>query len=146
MQLTRHSDYSLRVLTFLAMRSGEMATIPEIAEAYGISRAHLMKIVQRLGQLGYIQTLRGRGGGLLLGRPPEEIRLGELLRHTEENLDLVECFSVSSSAGCRIEPACKLKGILAEALQSFFGTLDRYTLADLVRGRAAPLKRLLQLA
>lgn len=146
MQLTRHSDYSLRVLTFLAMRSGEMATIPEIAEAYGISRAHLMKIVQRLGQLGYIQTLRGRGGGLLLGRPPEEIRLGELLRHTEENLDLVDCFSVSSSAGCRIEPACKLKGILAEALQSFFGTLDRYTLADLVRGRAAPLKRLLQLA
>ncbi len=146
MQLTRHSDYSLRVLTFLAVRSGEMATIAEIAEAYDISRTHLMKVVQRLGQFGYVKTLRGRGGGLLLGRPPEQIRLGELFRHMEENLDLVECFSVPSrEPACRIEPSCKLKGIFAEALQSFLGTLDCYTLADLVRGRVAPLERLLQL-
>jgi len=146
MRLTRHSDYSLRVLIFLAAKRDELATIPEIATAYGISRAHLMKVVQTLAELGYLETVRGRGGGLALGMKPEKIRVGTVIRQTEESLDLVDCFSSGTGARvCRIAPACKLKGILAEALQAFFRKLDEYTLADIVEGRAAPLKRLLAL-
>jgi Rrf2 family transcriptional regulator, nitric oxide-sensitive transcriptional repressor len=146
MHLTRHSDYSLRVLIFLAAKRDELGTIPEIANAYGISRAHLMKVVQTLAELGYIKTVRGRGGGLSLGMAPDAIRIGALIRRTEESLDLVDCFSSGKGARtCRITPACKLKGILAEALQAFFRKLDEYTLADIVEGRAAPLRRLLAL-
>ena len=145
MYLTRHSDYSLRVLMFLAVNRDEVSTIPQITAAYGISRGHLMKVVQHLGHLGYVKTLRGRGGGLSLGAEPETIRLGQVVRQTEENLDLVECFS-SRGAGCRIQPACRLKAAIQEALDAFLKVLDSYTLADMVNGRAAPLKRLLQLA
>jgi len=145
MQLTRHSDYSLRVLIFLAVNRDALATIPQIAEAYGISRGHLMKVVQELGQLGYIETLRGRGGGLRLALDPSQIRLGDVVRKTEERLDLVECFS-TSGGGCRIEPACRLKAALQQALAAFIETLNGYTLADVAGGRAAPLRRLLQLA
>lgn len=144
MQLTQHSDYSLRVLIFLAVMRDELATIPQIAEAYGISRAHLMKVVQELGQLGLVETVRGRGGGLRLALDPSEIRLGEVLRKTEERLDLVQCLS-SQPDRCRIEPACRLKGALKEALEAFIQALNRYTLADIADGRAAPLRRLLQL-
>jgi len=147
MRLTVHSDYSLRVLIFLAARNGEMSTIPEIAEAYGISRAHLMKVVHELGRLGYVETTRGRHGGLSLGRPPESIRIGEVLRQTEESLALVECFSKARPGdGCRIDGACRLKGVLAEAMRAFFAVLDDHTLADIVGARAAPLRRLLRLA
>jgi len=149
MHLTRYSDYSLRVLIFLAAkRDDELATIPEIAGAYGISRAHLMKVVQLLGQLGYVETLRGRNGGLKLGMTPEKIKVGQVLRQTEESFQLVDCFSADATGarGCAITPACKLRGMLAEALQAFLGVLDRYTLADIVEGRAAPLRRLLQMA
>jgi len=147
MRLTVHSDYSLRVLIFLAARRGEMSTIPEIARAYGISRAHLMKVVHELGRLGYVETTRGRHGGLTLGRAPESIRVGEVLRQTEETLALVECFSKASPGdGCRIDGACRLKGALAEAMRAFFGVLDDYTLADIVGARSAPLRRLLRLA
>jgi Rrf2 family nitric oxide-sensitive transcriptional repressor len=150
MHLTRYSDYSLRVLIFLGAKRDERATIPEIAEAYGISRAHLMKVVQLLGQLGYVETLRGRNGGMRLGAPPEKIRIGQVLRQTEESFALVDCFSSDAAGGaargCAITPACKLRGMLAEALQGFLAVLDRYTLADILEGRAAPLRRLLQLA
>jgi len=145
MQLTRHSDYSLRVLIFLAVNRDVLATIPQIAEAYGISRGHLMKVVQQLGHLGYVETLRGRGGGLRLALDPTQIRLGDIVRQTEERLDLVECFS-TSVGGCRIEPACRLKGALQQALAAFIETLNAYTLADVAGGRAAPLRRLLQIA
>lgn len=146
MRLTVHSDYSLRVLMFLAAKNGGVATIPEIAEAYGISRGHLMKVVHELGRLGYVETLRGRNGGLQLGKPKEAIRLGAVVRETEESLALVECFvKTEAGDGCKIAGACRLKGILAEALSAFFAVLDRHTLADLVEGRAAPLRRLLQL-
>lgn len=147
MRITLHSDYSLRVLIFLATRRAELATIPQIAAAYGISRTHLTKVVQELGRLGYVDTLRGRNGGLALARPPEDIRIGEVLRNTEESLSLVECFAAPvEGQGCRIDGACRLKGVLAEALDAFLAVLDRYTLADLVQGRAAPLRRLLTLA
>ena len=146
MRLTRYSDYSLRVLIFLGIKGKELATIPEIAEAYGISRGHLMKVVQMLGQLGYVETLRGRGGGLKLGMDPRQIQIGQVLRQTEENFELVDCLSSSGERSCRITPSCKLRGMLAEALGAFLAVLDQYTLADIVEGRAAPLKRLLQLA
>lgn len=147
MRLTVHSDYSLRVLTFLALKRGSLATIPEISEAYGISRGHLMKVVHELGRLGYVATLRGRNGGLTLGKPAESIRIGQVLRQTEESLALVQCFGESQSGlGCKIDGTCRLKGVLAEAQRAFFDVLDRYTLADIVDGRAAPLKRLLRLA
>jgi Rrf2 family nitric oxide-sensitive transcriptional repressor len=148
MHLTRYSDYSLRVLIFLGIKGKELATIPEIAAAYGISRGHLMKVVQRLGQLGYVETLRGRGGGLRLGMAADKIRVGQVLRQTEESLDLVDCFS-SDTGGerpCAIIPACRLRGMLTEALQAFLRVLDQYTIADIIEGRAAPLKRLLKLA
>lgn len=141
-----HSDYSLRVLIFLAAKNGASATIPEIAGAYGISRGHLMKVVQALARFGYVETLRGRNGGLQLGKPKEAIRLGDVVRETEESLAIVECFATPEAGdGCKIAGACRLKGVLAEALNAFLAVLDRYTLADLVEGRGAPLRRLLQL-
>jgi Rrf2 family nitric oxide-sensitive transcriptional repressor len=145
MQLTQHSDYSLRVLIYLAVHRAELAKIPEIAAAYGISRTHLMKVVQNLGQLGYVETVRGRGGGLRLALDPTRIRVGEVVERTEERLDLVQCFS-SGSDRCRIEPVCRLKGVMREALTAFIEALNRYTLADIAEGRAAPLRRLLQIA
>jgi Rrf2 family nitric oxide-sensitive transcriptional repressor len=141
MQLTRYSDYSLRVLIYLAIRPERMATIEEISKAYGISRAHLMKVVHHLGRAGFLNTVRGRGGGFSLARPPEEIRVGDVIRHTEDRMDLVECFDPGTSH-CRIEAACGLRGVLEEALDTFLGTLDRYTLADLIVRRRRPLDRL----
>ncbi|HEX3776397.1 MAG TPA: Rrf2 family transcriptional regulator, partial [Polyangiaceae bacterium] len=102
--------------------------------------------VHLLGQLGYIETLRGRGGGMRLGMVPSEIRIGQLLRQTEESFELVDCLAKNGERSCRITSACKLRGMFEEALRAFLGTLDRYTLADIVEGRAAPLRRLLQLA
>ena len=146
MRLTVHSDYSLRVLIFLAAKNEGIATIPEIADAYGISRGHLMKVVHALARLGYVETLRGRNGGLSLGKPKESIRIGDVVRETEESLAIVECFAgAEAGEGCKIAGTCRLKGVLAEALNAFFAVLDRYTLADLVEGRGAPLRRLLQL-
>ncbi len=145
MQLTRYTDYSLRVLTYLAVSPERLATIDEIAQAYEISRSHLMKVVHALGRAGYIDTQRGRGGGVRLARLPDEISLGDVVRSTEEKLDLVECFSPSTSA-CRIDSVCGLRGIFEEALDSFLETLDQYTLADLVARRRQPLSALLNIA
>jgi Rrf2 family nitric oxide-sensitive transcriptional repressor len=142
MQLTRYSDYSLRVLIYLAVRPDALATIEEISRAYGISKAHLMKVVHHLGRAGFLNTVRGRGGGFSLARPPREISVGDVIRHTEDRMDLVECFDPDTSR-CRIEPACGLRGVLEEALDAFLDTLDRYTLADLVTRRRKPLDRLL---
>lgn len=144
MRLTVQSDYSLRVLIFVAARRGELSTIPEIAQAYDISRAHLMKVVHHLGKLGYLSTVRGRSGGIRLAKPAAEICIGHVVRSTEETLALVPC--LAQDDGCRIQGACRLKGMLSEALAAFFQVLDRYTLADVVDGRGTPLRRLLQLA
>jgi Rrf2 family nitric oxide-sensitive transcriptional repressor len=142
MQLTRYSDYSFRVLIYLALAPGRLVTIEEIARRYGISKAHLTKVVHQLGRGGYVETVRGRGGGLRLARPPEEIGVGELVRATEGGLALVECLGPRGE--CPIVPACGLRPVLQEALAAFLAVLDGYTLADLVARRRAPLARLLQ--
>jgi Rrf2 family nitric oxide-sensitive transcriptional repressor len=142
-QLTRYSDYSLRVLIYLALDPQRLVTIEDIARSYDISKAHLMKVVHQLGLRGYVETMRGRGGGLRLARSPEEIRIGEVVRSTEENMDLVECFDPASSR-CAIEPTCGLRSVLHEALAAFLAVLDRYTLADIVARRRKPLARLLE--
>jgi Rrf2 family nitric oxide-sensitive transcriptional repressor len=142
-QLTRHSDYSLRVLIYLALDPERLVTIEEVARSYEISKAHLMKVVHRLGLAGYVETVRGRKGGLRLAKPAGQIRVGDVVRSAEENLALVECFEPATSR-CAIDPACGLRPVLHEALESFLATLDRYTLADLVARRRAPLVRLLE--
>jgi Rrf2 family nitric oxide-sensitive transcriptional repressor len=133
MRLTLYTDYSMRVLIYLGQRRDQLVTIGEIAAYYGISRNHLMKVVHQLGTWGYIETLRGKGGGIRLAHAPERINLGEVVRLTEENMDIVECFTADASR-CIIEPVCVLKNVLEKALDNFLATLDLYTLADLLQG------------
>jgi Rrf2 family transcriptional regulator, nitric oxide-sensitive transcriptional repressor len=137
MQLTRYTDYALRVLIYLGHKGDELSTINEISRMYNVSENHLMKIVHGLGKLGYITTLRGKGGGLKLARAPEQIRLGEVVRDTEETLDLVECFASDYGGECRLTSNCKLKSVLGEAQRAFFEVLDQYTLKDLAAKRAS---------
>lgn len=134
MRLTKQTDYALRVLIHVGLQDGERVRLADIAEAFAISRNHLMKVVNRLGSHGYILTLRGRSGGLLLSRPAETIRVGDVVRDLEDDLRLVECFPASTSA-CRIEPACALKQSLEDALQAFLDVLDQVSLADLLKSR-----------
>lgn len=129
-RLTLHTDYALRVLIHLAARPGQLCSIGEIARAYGISRNHLMKVVNSLAHEGYLATTRGRGGGIRLARPPEEINVGAVVRHTEESLDLADCGS------CFIAPACGLTGVLRDALSAFLTVLDGKTLADITARRS----------
>lgn len=140
MHLTSYTDYALRVLVYVGLKGGEIATIAEIAERFGISRNHLMKIVHRLGTLGYLRTTRGKGGGIRLARPPGRIRVGDVVRAMEEDLTIVECFGLDP-VRCRIEPACVLRDLFGRALRAFFAELDRHTLADLL----APEDRLVRL-
>lgn len=143
MRLTRYTDYSLRVLIFLATKGEQRSTIGEIAERFTISRNHLMKVVQDLNHKGYITAVRGKHGGLVLKRAPEDILLGELVRNTERDLALVECFADPNA--CVITPACRLRPILSEALEAFLGVLDRYTLADMLDPHRPELSKLLHL-
>ncbi|MGD6779620.1 RrF2 family transcriptional regulator [Sutcliffiella horikoshii] len=135
MKLTLYTDYSLRVLLYLASapENNKLIQIKEIAEAYGISKNHLMKVTFHLGKLGYVETIRGRNGGLLLAKEPEELNIGELVRQTEEDFHIVECFQ--DHASCVISPHCKLKGVLYQATQAFISVLDQYTLADLITNK-----------
>lgn len=142
MQLTLHTDYALRVLMRLAVAPERLATVEEIAGAYEISRAHLVKVVHGLARLGYVETLRGRRGGVRLARPASRIGIGRVVRDTEERFSLVECFDPEARP-CRIASACHLRGALREAQEAFLAALDAYTLADLVRPRAASIARLL---
>lgn len=145
MHITRYTDYSLRVLIYLALQQERLATIQEIADSYDISKNHLMKVVHQLTLKGYIESVRGKNGGLRLHRQPDDINIGVLVRETEQDLNLVECFS--SNNKCCITPVCGLKNILAEALKAFLETLDQYTLADILPERQRPqLLRLLQIA
>ncbi|MEQ9546803.1 MAG: Rrf2 family transcriptional regulator [Marinobacter sp.] len=145
MHITRYTDYSMRVLIYLAVQSDRLATIQEIADSYDISKNHLMKVVHQLNKKGYIETIRGKKGGIRLHLAPEEINVGVLVRETEQDMNIVECFS--SGNACRITPVCGLKSMFAEALKAFLETLDKYTLADVVQSQHRPqLLRLLQIA
>ena len=140
MKLTTYTDYTLRVLMYLALRPEELSTIQGIAQAYAISESHLMKVVQQLGKSGFVEALRGKGGGLRLAVPASEVRLGAVVRAAEGDGPIVECFA--DPARCRIMSGCRLAGVLQEAQAAFYAALDAYTLADLVR-EPAPLAQLL---
>lgn len=144
MRLTVYSDYALRVLMYLALKGDERATIREISEGYGISRNHLMKIVQDLGRMGFVETIRGKSGGIRLAKAPERIQIGAVIRQTEPDFDVVECFDREVS-GCRLQGGCVLAGALDEAVGAFLAVLDGYSLADLVKPKRK-LRRLLSLA
>lgn len=132
MRLSVYSDYSLRVLMYAALRSPGRVTVDEVAEAFAISRHHLVKVVHDLGRSAYLHTHRGIGGGFTLARPPEQIRVGDIVRLGEETGTVIECLD-KPERPCRIFPACRLKGVLDEAAAAFFAVLDDCTLADLVK-------------
>ena len=139
MELSRFTDYSLRVLMYAAARAPEKITLKEIADAYRISHHHLVKIVHRLGILGYLRNQRGRSGGIHLGRAAEEIHVGDVVRQTETHFNLAECFNPATDA-CRISPVCVLKGVFHDAREAFLKVLDGCTIADLVKNRGAFLR------
>ncbi|MCA0149988.1 MULTISPECIES: Rrf2 family transcriptional regulator [Rossellomorea] len=133
MRLTLYTDYSLRVLIFLASKpKDELSNIKEIADAYSISKNHLMKVTYELGKMGMIETIRGRNGGIRLAQSPEDINIGKLVRATEEDFHLVECFDAENNS-CIITPVCGLKHVLGKALNAYLSVLDDYTLSDLIQ-------------
>ncbi len=134
MRLTNFTDYALRVLIYLGVHRGDdqLRTISDIAAAYGISENHLTKVVHHLAKLGYIETVRGKGGGLRLARAPEGINVGDVVRGTEADIATVECLA-EGNRNCPIAPACALQSVLECARTAFFSVLDRHTLADLVQ-------------
>jgi Rrf2 family nitric oxide-sensitive transcriptional repressor len=134
MKLTAFTDYSLRVLIYLAADTTRRATIAEIAESFGISENHLVKVVHFLGKQGWIETVRGKGGGILLAMPPGQVGVGKVVRDTEGAAMPAECFS-EDGGNCVISDACRLKGVLGEAVKAFYEVLDRYTLEDISRNR-----------
>jgi Rrf2 family nitric oxide-sensitive transcriptional repressor len=144
MRLTVYTDYALRVLMYLALKDDRLATIEEIAQSYGISKNHLMKVVHQLGVAGYIDTVRGRRGGIRLAKPAKAVRLGEVVRHTEPDMAIVMCFE-PINADCAVLPYCVLRKALERARGAFIDVLDDYTLSDLVKPRA-PLQAMLSIA
>jgi Rrf2 family nitric oxide-sensitive transcriptional repressor len=138
MRLTLYTDYSLRVLLYLANKEDKIVTITELADFYRISRNHLVKVVHNLGLNGYLLTTRGRNGGLKLARPAKEILIGEVVRSTEPDFDLLECFNPITDK-CVITRSCSLKGVLFNAQAGFLGILDKYTLADIAKASRKPL-------
>lgn len=141
MRLSTYSDYSLRLLMYAAVKDPGLVTIQDVAVAYGISKNHLMKVAFQLGRQDFLETVRGRNGGLRLARRPEKIGLGDVLRKTEGDFHMVECFDAASN-GCTITRACRLRGVLSRALDAYLAVLDEYTLADLAQPRSG-LSRLL---
>lgn len=134
MRLSLHTDYALRALIYLASMREPATTAGAIADAYGISKNHLVKVLQRLRALGYVETGRGRGGGVRLGRKAAAIRLGDVVRQTEDLGEMVECFNIETNT-CPLAQACLLKHRLREALEAYLAVLDRYTLADVSANR-----------
>ncbi|MGB5211628.1 MAG: Rrf2 family transcriptional regulator [Gammaproteobacteria bacterium] len=140
MRLTVFTDYALRVLMYLAVNPEQRVTIRDVAEGYGISRNHLMKVVNKLTRAELVDASRGVNGGLRLARAPEEITIGEVVRKTEDEIALVECFRADNQ--CIITPECALKDVFGEAQTAFLDVLDSYTLADLMAPRSRLAKRL----
>ena len=134
--MTLHTDYALRMLIYVAARRDKTCTVNDVAEAYGLSRNHLLKVAQTLRDLGLVETTRGRTGGIRLAKAPEQIAVGALVRATEEEFSLAECMQAGGRA-CAISPACRLKGMLHEALGAFLAVLDKYTLADILQNRVS---------
>lgn len=141
MRLTAFTDYSLRVLIYLAAQPGRRATIAEVSTAFEVKENHLSKVVHFLGKAGLLANVRGKGGGLELALPPERIVVGEVVRQTEGASVPAECFAENGTP-CRIARSCHLRGVLQEAVDAFYAVLDRYTLADLVHNRQALAKLL----
>ncbi len=136
MRLTLHTDYALRVLMHVGLKDDRLSTIPEIVAQFDISRGHIMKVVHRLGRKGYLETIRGKGGGMRLARTPREIGIGAVVRDMEGELGVLGCLQ-DGERYCRIEESCVLRNALREATNAFLAALDRYTLADLIRPRRA---------
>lgn len=135
MRLTAHTDYALRVLIYAAVARDGLCRIEEISSAYAISKNHLMKVVRRLGENGFLKTVRGRGGGLTLAKPASEIVVGDVVRRMEDSFGQAECFRPGNA--CVITPACGLKGVLSRAVQAYLAELDKVTLADISRRKEA---------
>ena len=135
MKLNLQTDYALRVLIHVGTNSDRLSTIQEIADAFSISRAHLMKVVHRLGKAGYLDTVRGKNGGMRLRHRPEAVRIGDVVRSIEEDLAVIGC--LGQAGYCRIQTSCVLKGALRDATRAFLAVLDNYTLADLLAPRTA---------
>jgi Rrf2 family nitric oxide-sensitive transcriptional repressor len=140
MKLTTFTDYSLRVLIYLGTAGVQRATIAQVAQSFGVSENHLVKVVHFLGKQGWLTNVRGKGGGLQLARAPDRIRIGEVVRETEGQSLVAECFA-EEGGDCCISAGCRLRGVLHDAVNAFYAVLDRYTLADLVAnaGELAPL-------
>ena len=137
MQLSLHADYALRVLIYAGTYPDRMVKTQEISDAYGISKHHLVRVIQTLAEHGYVRIHAGRTGGVTLAREPQTIHLGEVIRHAEPNLRLAECFEAQNNT-CPIAGVCGLKRILNEALSKFLSTLNAYTLADIVGKQHQP--------
>src|SRR5579863_7031271 len=135
MRLTLHTDYSLRVLIHVGVADRNLVTISDIAKTFDISKQHLMKVVNNLSQKCYLDTVRGRAGGIRLSRPPRDIKVGEVVRETEETLGVIGC--LEQRGYCPIQRVCELRGVFNEATQAFLAVLDGYTLADLIKPRRA---------
>lgn|SRR5690625_2482847 len=132
MKLTLYTDYSLRVLMYLGMReTEEKVQIDEIASFYNISKNHLTKVVHHLSKLGYVRTVRGRGGGIMLNYRPEDLNIGEVVRSTEDNFHMAECFNAENNQ-CVLTPVCSLRFVLGDALKAYLEVLDNYTLEDIL--------------
>ena len=134
MRLTQFSNFAVRILMYAGLKGRSPSSLPEIARAYGISHDHLMKASAELCRLGHLEAVRGRSGGVQLAHPPEDISLGAVVRRTEGNVTLVECFDETTNT-CPLRAECRFRVALKEALEAFFGVLDRYTLADLLASR-----------
>jgi Rrf2 family transcriptional regulator, nitric oxide-sensitive transcriptional repressor len=135
MRLTLHTDYTLRVLIQVGLNDGRLTTISDIADSFGISKNHLMKVVNDLGRRGYLETMRGRNGGIRLLRQPCDINIGRIVRETEDELAVLGCLNWVGY--CCIEEVCVLRGAVRDATAAFLAVLDHYTLADLLKPHKA---------
>ncbi|WP_373944713.1 Rrf2 family transcriptional regulator [Vibrio chagasii] len=143
MRITSFTDYGLRTLIYLAcLPKDELSSVPKVSQVYKVSQNHMVKVIGQLKKLGYIEALRGKGGGIRLAVSPEQVRIGRVMRELEPHTDGVDCLS----SPCVLLPKCKLKAALAEAMESFFSTMDQYTLADLVENKEVASQILIQMS